>query len=329
MAIIKKIDRFTQEGVSIQVTSKSPVLMVEVTSIPKEHRQKGWKDGMVLVGLSKDTDFGFFFNTQKYPCAIIPSIRGINPISGLKAVGQLVRYGRGTVCPADASHGLLKKDGFCPSCKHNWPVSNYVSVRGSNSLKGWRVGKNELRSFVTLSDAGKDVAESMIPGEAVPSVGFIVYGTSVPASTPFGGYLTSTTTSAYHSQNALLQHTTGYPNQNISWTSCTNSMPMYDSNSGVQGVQGLCGVQGVEGKPGLVPDMAAVSCYHVQDVAIGAGEAVESQDDTTTSLDPETLDEKPLFSVIMKFVGITELEALIKVINGNITSGPFKGMPVT
>lgn len=329
MAIIKKIDRFTYEGVSIQVTSKSPVLMVEVTSIPKEHRQKGWKDGMVLVGLTKDTDFGFFFNTQKYPCAIIPSIRGINPISGLKAVGQLVRYGRGTVCPADASHGLLKKDGFCPSCKHNWPVSNYVSVRGSNTLKGWRVGKNELRSFVTLSDAGKDVAESMIPGEAVPSVGFIVYGTPAPASAPFGGYLTSTTTNnAYPYQNALLQHTTSSPNQNISWTTLAASGPMYDSN-GAQGVQGVMGCQGVQGIPGLNPDMAAVSCYHVQDVAIGAGDAVESQDDTTTSLDPETLEEKPLFSVIMKFVGIPELEALIKLINGNITSGPFKGMPVT
>jgi hypothetical protein len=316
MAILKKINQYSNEGVSIQVTSKSPVVMVEVAGIPKEHRQKGWKDGMVLVGLSKDTDFGFVFMTHKHPCAIVPSIRGVNPISGLKAVGQIVRYGRGTVCPADASHGLLKKDGLCTSCKHNWPVSNYVSVRNTNFLKGWRVGKNELRSFVTLSDVGKDVAESMIPGEAVPSVGFIVYST--PASAPFGGYLTSSSIS----QNALLQHSTGYPNQNISWTSCTTNSPSYSSEV-VQGVQGCQGVQGIQGPPGI-----GVSCYHVQDVAIGAGEAVEAQDDTTTSIDPETLEEKPLFSVIMKFVGITELEALIKVINGNITSGPFKGMPV-
>ena len=150
-------------------------LMVPVRSIPENLRRPDWSPEAVVIGLDPGTEFGFVIRPTSTAIAVVPSIRGVNPLTGMKADGALQRYGRGTLCPCDSTHGRLGKKGFCSTCNHYWPMSNYVSARYSATLPGWRVGDSEYRKFVATEDGTLDVASHIDAGSVVDAVGFAVY----------------------------------------------------------------------------------------------------------------------------------------------------------
>jgi hypothetical protein len=134
--------------------------------------------GTVLLGVEDGAEFTLQFGFMDGSCgAVIPSIRGINPITGLRAGAEPWSSTRGDYCPADASHGRLGYKGYCACCDHHWASSNFVSIpQGSSGyLHGWRVGEDKWRKFVATADMGKDVAVSVDAGSVVPALGFLFY----------------------------------------------------------------------------------------------------------------------------------------------------------
>jgi hypothetical protein len=103
--------------------------------------------------------------------AIIPTVKGCNPITGLQTTGfHLEKYE--TKCP---KHGCdFKAERFCIECGYKWPDRGYVS---GNPLwwDGFRSG-GDVRQFFFTEEMMRDVATHMIGKEnTVPAFGFAFY----------------------------------------------------------------------------------------------------------------------------------------------------------
>lgn len=105
--------------------------------------------------------------------AILPSVKGCNPITGLPTSGfELVS--RGNKCP---KHGIeLKAAGYCPECGYSLPPQNYVCAPNTLWWDGFRSEDGTVRQFFFTEDEMRDVA-SHLTGKAstVPAFGFAFY----------------------------------------------------------------------------------------------------------------------------------------------------------
>lgn len=144
-----------------------------------------------------DAEWGLWFdwrNNSSLNTAIVPSVKGMNPITGQKIEGfGLEAYA--DKCPVHDipfSHGRI-----CEECGYEWPPQNYVCAPGELWWDGYRVPEDggSVRQFFFTDEDERDVASAMIGKEnTVPAFGFAFYKTKVNRE-PFyrqeRGHLTS------------------------------------------------------------------------------------------------------------------------------------------
>ena len=116
--------------------------------------------------------FDWTFNSDKNT-AIVPTVKGCNPITGLKTSGfHLERYE--DKCP---KHGCdFIGDRFCEECGYKWPCQNYVAYPNLLLWDGYRSEDGNVRQFFFTEELMRDVSSALIGREnTVPAFGFAFY----------------------------------------------------------------------------------------------------------------------------------------------------------
>jgi hypothetical protein len=167
----------TKQDFRIEVKSSEATLGVQVKNLPSSVRPAGLNPETYLLGLRHRATFSFYFHSERYCYAFLPSVKGVNPLTGGMATEELRSFGRGTLCPVDPEHGLLKKEGWCAKCSFHWPPTNFVHTsKGQTSLMGWRDGKDKIRKFVVAEKDFEDIAAHLQGGDSVSAaIGFRVF----------------------------------------------------------------------------------------------------------------------------------------------------------
>lgn len=141
---------------------------------------KFWMKGPGVFLVPVRPNKGLWFNwtsNMANNTAIIPTVKGCNPITGLQTSGfHLERYA--DKCP---KHGNdFKADRFCSECNYKWPAQSYVS-HGYLWWDGFRSDDGSVRQFFFTEDELRDVATHMIGKEnTVPAFGFAFYRPKQP-----------------------------------------------------------------------------------------------------------------------------------------------------
>ncbi len=107
--------------------------------------------------------------------AILPSVKGMNPVTGEKLEGfELRSYRR--KCP---THGIPFVKGskrFCEKCNYEWPPQSYICAPNILWWDGFRQPDGTVRQFFFSEDEVRDVASAVIGKEnTVPAFGFAFY----------------------------------------------------------------------------------------------------------------------------------------------------------
>jgi hypothetical protein len=130
---------------------------------------------VIPVKPNKGLWFNFRMNDE-YNTAILMTVKGCNPITGLQSSGfHLDKYV--DKCP---KHGCdFVSERFCPECGYKWPDRSYLS--GSPLWwDGW-VSEGAIRQFFFTEEMMRDVATHMIGKEnTVPAFGFAFYSPKEP-----------------------------------------------------------------------------------------------------------------------------------------------------
>jgi hypothetical protein len=124
-----------------------------------------------------DSDWGIWFNwlnNDRLNTAIIPSVKGMNPITGRAVDGPgMESYEEN--CPV---HGTpFSNNRFCEKCNYEWPPQNYVTHdSGRLWWDGFRQPDGTVRQFFFSEDEKRDIASLVIGKQnTVPAFGFVFY----------------------------------------------------------------------------------------------------------------------------------------------------------
>jgi ribosomal protein L32 len=116
-------------------------------------------------------DFNANWN-HKHHVAIVISVQGINPITGLPCNdAHLEQYIE--ECPKCKEK--FGPNRFCKTCGHIWPKQNYISTTGTNLnqlwLDGFRTAEGIVRQYILTQEKMKGVASSIIGKDRVYAIG--------------------------------------------------------------------------------------------------------------------------------------------------------------
>lgn len=128
------------------------------------------------VNAEKGLWFDWTMN-DAYNTAIIPSVKGMNPITGQKIehIGMEQYRDKCPVHNIDFSH-----DRYCEKCDYKWPPQNYVCYPDTLWWDGFRSPDGSVRQFFFTEDEKRDIASLVIGKEnTVPAFGFVFYRTKV------------------------------------------------------------------------------------------------------------------------------------------------------
>lgn len=121
-------------------------------------------------------DIGLWFDwtmNDSYNVAVVPSVKGMNPITGQKLEGCQMEHYRDT-CPIHKTpfaHGR-----YCEECKYSWPPQNYVSTPNTLWWDGFFQSDGTVRQFFYTEDEQKDVATALIgKPNTMPAFGFAFF----------------------------------------------------------------------------------------------------------------------------------------------------------
>jgi len=114
--------------------------------------------GTFVVGVGRGKSFYFdFSDNDMLNTSIVPSIKGVNPISG-RATEGAVQESYVKCCP---EHGTeFKADRECSECGYQWPHQNFLTD-SSDRLLGFRSSEGKSRQFFLTEDESRDVAGYM------------------------------------------------------------------------------------------------------------------------------------------------------------------------
>ena len=147
-----------------------PVYQADAFKSYPESWMKG--PGVFVVPVSPNKGLWFDWrDNDENNTAIIPTVKGCNPITGLQTTGfHLEKYEN--KCP---KHGCdFQAERFCPECGYNWPDRGYVS--GSPLWWDGFRSEGDVRQFFFTEEMMRDVATHMIGKEnTVPAFGFAFY----------------------------------------------------------------------------------------------------------------------------------------------------------
>lgn len=149
-----------------------PVYMVDDFKEVPESWMKG--PGVFVVPVKPNKGLWFdWTNNSKVNTAVIPTVKGCNPITGMQTSGfHMERYEE--KCPKH--NKPFKAERFCEECGYKWPFGNYVAAPNILWFDGFRSDDGSVRQFFFTEEELRDVATHMIGKEnTVPAFGFAFY----------------------------------------------------------------------------------------------------------------------------------------------------------
>lgn len=141
-----------------------------------DHWIEGDGSWVVVVKPNKGLWFDWRGN-DTHNTAILPSVKGCNPITGEETNGfGLVEYAGGlSACPKHPDE-MLNIKRYCAKCGYEHPAQNYVSSPNPLWWDGFRAEDGTVRQFFFTEDEMRDVASHLIgKDKIVPAFGFAFY----------------------------------------------------------------------------------------------------------------------------------------------------------
>jgi len=136
----------------------------------------GWVKAAGSYVCPVDTNWGLWFDftmNDEYNTAIIPSVKGMNPITGQK-IDSIRMEQYQNKCPihnTEFSHGR-----YCEQCDYKWPAQNYVAYPNTLWWDGFRSPDGHVRQFFFSEEEKRDIAALVMGKEnTVPAFGFVFY----------------------------------------------------------------------------------------------------------------------------------------------------------
>lgn len=148
-------------------------------SCPKNWILGSDKESSYFVGVKENDGMWLNFNKcyeHSHDVAIVISIQGVNPITGLKTDKlRLEKYKKN--CPV---HDVpFQSENFCPKCQFKWPYQNYLSTTGTPEgslwLDGFRCSDGRVRQYVFTTEVMKGIASQIIGNDRVYAIGIAFY----------------------------------------------------------------------------------------------------------------------------------------------------------
>ena len=135
------------------------------------------ESGSYVIPIDTEDAMWFDWTDNDVNTAIIPSVKGMNPLNGLK-LEQLRMEQYRDKCP---KHDISFAHGrYCEKCGHSWTPQNYVSHPNILWLDGWLQPDGSVRQFFFTEDDKRDIASLVIGKEnTVPAFGFAFFKTKV------------------------------------------------------------------------------------------------------------------------------------------------------
>jgi hypothetical protein len=135
-----------------------------------------------IIPIPNDSETAFWFDWTKnnhLNTAILASVKGINPITGLALEGPILEEYKNK-CPV---HNIEFSGDirFCKQCNYSWPPQNYICHPNVLWWDGFRQQDGKVRQFFFTTEERRDIA-SLIIGKhnVVPAFGFIFYKPKEP-----------------------------------------------------------------------------------------------------------------------------------------------------
>ena len=182
-ARIKRAERLLDDGRVHGLPKGSDIEVFPVDAF--KHPLPSWMAGAGNYVVPVQPNCGLWFDwtmNNEYNTAIMPTVKGMNPITGQKTQGYgLEQYQEN--CPV---HGTQFKDGrFCEECNYKWPPQNYVCHPNTLWWDGFRAGDGTVRQFFFTEDMLKSIPERVLGAkETVPAFGFCFYKPKTPRAKP-------------------------------------------------------------------------------------------------------------------------------------------------
>jgi hypothetical protein len=154
--------------------SGSPISIFPVSAFKNHPKHWMEEDGCFVVPVKPNVGLWFDWTANdNLNTAIVPTVKGCNPITGLRTNGfALERYAKR--CP---KHDIeFKHERYCEECGYKWPVQNYIAAPNILWWDTWRAEGGTGRQFYFTEDMMKDIANHLIGKEdTVPAFGFAFY----------------------------------------------------------------------------------------------------------------------------------------------------------
>jgi len=199
-----------------------------------EKAPKAWVKGAGSYVCPVEPDWGLWFDwtmNASHDTAVIPSVKGMNPITGQKIEGLgLERYEK--KCPVHDVE-FVGDDYYCEECGYNWPPQNYVCHPNTLWWDGFRSADGTVRQFFFSQDDEKDIASAVIGKKnVVPAFGFCFYRAK-KSRQPKGG---STRSVEFFANGSLSVNYSLSSSAPQAWTYPTKGIvtPEYASTKGVE-----------------------------------------------------------------------------------------------
>jgi len=182
-ARLMKAERIKDDGEVHGLPQGESIPVFPIACLPGA--PKDWVRAAGTYVCPVNPNWGLWFSwTDNDPVntAIIPSAKGMNPITGMEMKGLgLESYINN--CP---KHGEPFAHGrFCEKCSYEWPAQNYVCSPGVLWWDGFRQSDGTIRQFFFSEDEARDIASLVIGKEkTVPAFGFAFYKTKVRRELP-------------------------------------------------------------------------------------------------------------------------------------------------
>jgi len=147
----------------------------EYPACPRNWMQSEGTMASYFVGVPKGKGMWFDFNKNSehsHDVAIVVSIQGINPITGLPCHDPNLEQYLETCPKCNKKFGANR---HCDGCGYKWPKQNYIATtaqpNGQLWLDGFRTADGVVRQYIFTDDVMKGVAANIIGKDRVFAVG--------------------------------------------------------------------------------------------------------------------------------------------------------------
>jgi hypothetical protein len=358
-ATLKRAERLQERGIAHGLPPGYDIPTYPVDALPAA--PEDWMRGDGNYVCPVDSEWGLWFDwtsNDRMNTAILPSVKGMNPITGQAMEGfKLDQYKE--KCPV---HDVPFKAGLlCEKCGYKWPPQSYVSYPNVLWWDGFRQPDGKVRQFFFSEDEKRDIASLVIGKEnTVPAFGFAFFETVKRREIEKTSWRLSSYASPQYDNNPIKfmtkqkstladlggQHTNStkkrYRNGGIGGQSVGASIDMtYHPNN----TEFLCSTNSAEpcttGGTGILrsaeaqyaaePEPGHVEFQAVKSVSVGAGAEI-NQELSTDTLAVNEWKPEPSATIRLYFVFRKQFTQIVK--KGGVIdldgdkSGFLKGLPV-